>query len=75
MAYAILRPRLDVAVARARDRSPETLSDPDVIEKLWSGFDGLDASFDRDVFDSTNETPAETARRVGEQLALGALDV
>lgn len=73
--YAILRPRLDVALSRARGRSSETLSDPDVIENLWEGFDGLDASLDRCVFDTSSETPDETARRVGEQLALGALAV
>ncbi len=50
--YAILRPRLDVALSRARGRSSETLSDPDVIENLWEGFDGLDASLDRCVFDT-----------------------
>jgi adenylate kinase family enzyme len=75
VAYAILRPRLDIAVSRALSRSPETLSDPAVIEQLWAGFDDLGAAFDRYVFDTSGETPEETARRVGEQLALGALVV
>jgi predicted kinase len=75
VAYAILLPRLEVAVGRAGGRTPQTLSDPDVIEHLWSGFDGLDDSLAGHVFDTTDDTPEETARVVGERLAAGELEV
>lgn len=75
VAYAILRPDLDVAVGRAKTRPSSKLVDPDVIGKLWSGFDGLDSSLVTHVFDTTNETPDESAQRVGRRLESGALDV
>jgi hypothetical protein len=75
VAYAILRPHVHVAVSRAASRSPATLSDPDVIRKLWAGFDGLDRSLESHVFDSTNEQPDDTARRIRQRLRSGALRV
>lgn len=75
VAYAILRPDLDVAVGRANARSSSGLADQGVIGKLWAGFDGLDRSLVTHVFDTTNETPDESARRVGRRLESGALDV
>jgi tRNA uridine 5-carbamoylmethylation protein Kti12 len=75
VAYAILRPRHDAAIRRARTRSSGTLSDPEVIGKLWSDFDFPDASWRPHIFDTTQDTPDETARRVGKQFASGALRV
>ncbi|HEY2788895.1 MAG TPA: AAA family ATPase [Gaiellales bacterium] len=75
VAYAVLRPQLDVALRRAATRSPATLSDPAVIRKLWAGFHGLDPCMESHVFDTTNETPDETAQRVRQQLQRGALRV
>lgn len=74
-AYAILRPQLDVALRRARTRSPAPLSDPAVIRQLWADFDGLDPSLERNVFDTTTLTPDETAQCLRRQLQSGALNV
>ena len=74
VAYAILRPTLDAAVGRAQSREPATLSDPAVIRILWAGFDGLDAELASHVFDTTGESPDDTAHRVRGALEAGVLD-
>jgi hypothetical protein len=46
-----------------------------VIERLWLDFDALGASFERQVLDTTSETPEQTARRVHRQVRAGTLTV
>jgi predicted kinase len=75
VAYAILRPEVDVALGRAQSREPATLADAAVIRSLWAGFDGLDAALAPHLFDTTGETPDDTARRVSQALTSGALDL
>jgi Chloramphenicol phosphotransferase-like protein len=75
VAYAILRPQVEVAIRRASERSPGRLADPAVIRKLWADFDALDPSLDPHILDTTLQTPEETAGHISRRLRSGALDV
>lgn len=46
-----------------------------MIRQLWNGFDGLDPSLESHVFDTTDETPEDTAGRIRQQLRSSALKV
>jgi adenylate kinase family enzyme len=74
VAYAVLRPPLAVAVARARGRASSRLSDDAVIEQLWSGFADL-GPLERHVINNEAQTPKETAEQVAQRLREGTLTV
>jgi adenylate kinase family enzyme len=75
VAYAILRPTLEVAVERAAARPSTRLADAGVVEQLWDDFDALDEVLERHVFDTTNLTPDSTAEAITERLRTGTLTV
>ena len=75
VAYAILRPPLPIAIARATVRSSTRLADRSVIEQLWNGFTDLDEALEAHIIDNSELSPEETAATIDEQLRLGALDV
>ena len=77
--YAVLRPSLDAALARAVARCGEervaghpALSDPDVVRKMWHEFSDL-GRYESHVVDCTDLTPVETAGAVTEMFAQGRL--
>jgi predicted kinase len=74
VAYAILRPEIEVARSRAGSRPAVAVSKPTVIDKLWKDFDALDPVLEAHVLDTTLQSPAETAERLRQQLQAGALD-
>ena len=73
--YAILRPTLEVAIRRAlADKSPERLSDQEVIRSLYSDF--LNAGeLEAHVIDNSELSIDETARRVAGLMRSGALSI
>jgi predicted kinase len=72
-AYAILRPPLAVVLDRAAARR-DALAEPEVIERLWGGFDAP-PELAAHVLDNGSQSPAETARLVGGLLRVGRLNV
>jgi predicted kinase len=75
VAYAILRPQLDVALERARARPARRLAEADVIERLWNGFAGLEEALERHVLDNSELTPEATAQAITKRLQAGKLIV
>jgi hypothetical protein len=75
VAYAILRPSLEVAVRRAAGRPSTRLANEKVIEQLLAGFDDLDEDLRRHVLDNSDETPEETAQVITRRLRTGKLAV
>ena len=66
--YVILRPGLDVAIARATSRAPLTpgippLTDEEPIRQMWTQFQSL-GSLERHVIDNGAQDPDETASLV-----------
>jgi predicted kinase len=74
VSLAILRPSLDVAVARARDRAAEPLREPDAIAQLWQGFADL-GELERHVIDNEGISAEETTEALVEKLALEEIQV
>jgi predicted kinase len=74
VAVAILRPAWLVCLERARARSPDSLGDPDVIEELWWGFDGL-GDLERYVIDSSDMDARATTEELFKRLERGALSM
>ena len=75
--YAILRPRLEVALDRATGRRAEArhadaLHAPAVIEQLYRGFTNL-GEFEAHVIDSSNLSAAESAAEIESMRAAGRL--
>jgi adenylate kinase family enzyme len=68
--YVILRPTLDVALARAVQRGDEALTDEAPIRKMYDAFCDL-GPFERFVIDTSELSAAETARLVCTALADG----
>ena len=74
--YAILRPRLPVAINRAAERTSTRLADPDVIAQLSRGFTDLDAHMELNaVIDTSVQTPDDTVTVIQERLRSGKLTV
>jgi tRNA uridine 5-carbamoylmethylation protein Kti12 len=71
VAYAVLRPPLDVAQERARLRS-DSFFDSDVIEKIWNGFTDL-GTLEPHAIDSRDQTPEQTATVIDDRLKAGSL--
>ena len=72
VSLAILRPPLDVALARAQKRSEDPLREPDAIAQLWRGYTEL-GDLERHVFDNAEPSAEETAEMLVERL--GDLDL
>ncbi|MGI5200932.1 AAA family ATPase [Spirillospora sp. CA-108201] len=71
--YAVLRPRRDVALARAQARTePGALVDRSPILAMWDQFADL-GELERHVLDTSDEDVAGTEERVAEALASGRL--
>jgi hypothetical protein len=60
--------------ARPRKSHRPTLFDPGVIEEIWNGFADL-GDLEPHAIDSSNQTPAETARVIDDRLTAGELRV
>jgi hypothetical protein len=60
MSYVILRPALDVTLARATSRSGGQLTDPEPVTGLHQAFTGL-GPLEGHVIDSSAQTISETA--------------
>jgi tRNA uridine 5-carbamoylmethylation protein Kti12 len=71
---AILRPPLATALHRTRERGPDRLSDPAVIEQLWNGFNDLGV-LERYVIDNGDEDAARTTETIAERLDRGELEL
>jgi tRNA uridine 5-carbamoylmethylation protein Kti12 len=72
VSYAVLRPPLSVCIDRSSRRIPETLSDPVVIEQLWSSFADL-GPLEKHVIDNGEQAPGSTAQLLAERLREGLL--
>lgn len=75
LAYAVLRPPLDVAVERAELRPSTRRADARVIDQLWHEFADLDGSLEAHVIDNGDRTAQETAVAIDERLRAGSLTV
>jgi predicted kinase len=73
VAYAILRPSFDIAVARARGRELSALKDSAVLQQLWTAFDDL-GELERHVVDNSDQNPEQTASMVADRLSRGLLE-
>jgi len=73
--YAILRPTLEVVIRRAlADKSPQRLSDLDVIRQLYPDFLNT-GGLETHVVDNSDLSVEETALRVASLMRSGALSV
>jgi predicted kinase len=77
--YVVLRPSLEVALARATSRRGEervpghpALTDEEPIRAMWQQFSHLGA-YERHVIDTTDLGPSETAERVGAAVDAGKI--
>lgn len=70
--YAVLRPRLDVALARARMRGDEALAEVEPIGQLHEEFGNLGV-YKRHAIDSSEQAPEATASLVRRLLGEGGL--
>jgi hypothetical protein len=69
--YVILRPPLDVAIRRCRERGGDTLTDPGPIAELHRQFSSLGA-FERHVLSTDGQGRKETLGAVIEAVQSGA---
>jgi tRNA uridine 5-carbamoylmethylation protein Kti12 len=75
VSYAVLRPSLDVAVRRARERPDQPMRDEAVVRRLWGVFADL-GPFERHVIaDDGGSTPEAIASLVADRFAAGELTV
>jgi predicted kinase len=72
VAYAVLRPPLEVAIERAGSRSPGRLSQPAVIEQLWRDFADVGA-LEAHAIDNGALSAEETCELVARRLRAGTL--
>ena len=72
VAYAVLRPPLEVAIERARSRSPDRLPQAAVIEQLWRDFADLGA-LEPHAIDNGALSAEETCELVARRLHAGTL--
>jgi predicted kinase len=63
LSYAVLRPSLEVALARATEREGRALKEVEPIRGLYAAFADL-GDLERCVIDSTGQTPEHTAADV-----------
>jgi hypothetical protein len=74
VAYAVLRPPIDVAIRRSRERSDEPMWDPDVVRRLWEAFADL-GPLERHVIADGGEDPETIATLVADRFVAGDLVV
>ena len=75
VSYVVLRPPLDVAIRRSRERAEDAMGDPEVIRQLWRSFAEL-GPLERHVLDvREDDDPESVATRVAERFAAGDLAV
>ncbi len=74
MAYAVLRPPIEVCIARAANRAGAQLADIKVITQLWDDFAGL-GPLEENVIDSAEPRPAATAVELTRRLDNRSLEV
>jgi hypothetical protein len=72
VAYAILRPPLEICLARAA--SGGGVAEPSVLERLWGEFDGIGA-LERNVVDTGDMTPGQAAEVVARRFRDDELSV
>ncbi len=65
----VLRPPLALALKRASSRDASRLTDPAVVEQLWSAFSNL-GELERNVIDIGAQTPEQTASEVASRFPL-----
>lgn len=70
LSYVVLRPPLEMALHRVRERGEEELTDVEAISGLHSAFASLDA-LEAHVLDSGDRTPQETAHDLHRDLESG----
>jgi predicted kinase len=63
LSYVVLRPSLDVTLARATARTGDALTDLAALTGMYAAFADL-GDLERHVLDTTGQTPAETAAAV-----------
>src|SRR2546423_2731983 len=73
VAYAVLRPSLDVCRARAASRTDSQTAEPAVFERLWREFADL-GPLERHVVEGDDLTAAQGADLLAQRLRDGALD-
>jgi len=74
ISFAVLRPTLEVTLARATSRTGGHLTDPEPIIGLYGAFTHL-GSLERHVIDSSNQAPEQTAADLTVALERGRLDL
>jgi tRNA uridine 5-carbamoylmethylation protein Kti12 len=72
VAYAVLRPSLEICQTRIDAREGGPLAEPGVVGQLWTEFAQLD-EFERNVVALGEEGPGEAAETVARALAEGTL--
>ena len=72
VAYAVLRPPLDVCLARATSRRPRGLESAGVVEQLWRDFADL-GPLERHAIDAETQSAVQTAEVVARRLRDGLL--
>jgi tRNA uridine 5-carbamoylmethylation protein Kti12 len=74
VAYAVLRPPLEVAIRRSRERADEPMGDPAVVGRLWEVFSDL-GPLERHVIEDRGLAPEEIATIVLDRFAAGELTI
>jgi tRNA uridine 5-carbamoylmethylation protein Kti12 len=75
VAYAVLRPSLDVAIRRSRERSDQPMRDPEVVRKLWEAFAELGPLERHVIAVDDGDDPEAIATLVADRFAVGDLAV
>jgi chloramphenicol 3-O-phosphotransferase len=70
--FVILRPALQTSIARAGQRHPGALSNPEIVEKMWRYFASL-GQYESHVIDTTLHTLDESVTTIRKSLAQGAM--
>jgi hypothetical protein len=72
VAYAVLRPPLEVCFDRAAARGSRPIADTALVERLWRDFDDL-GDLERHVVEDRGDSVTETADAVAEMMRSGVL--
>ena len=75
VSYAILRPTLETAIARAAARDSGAATDAAYVEKLYGYFADLEPELERHLIDTTGLSGEATAQLVTRRLSSGELNV
>jgi tRNA uridine 5-carbamoylmethylation protein Kti12 len=74
VSYVVLRPSLDEAIRRSRERTTQPMDDAEVVRQLWDSFAEL-GSLERHVVVDGGEGPEAIATLVWDRFAAGELAV